>query len=456
MFASDDNNTRPVALLALEGVARERLREAIVAAGGRVVLEADPNTLDPAALEASGSGVVLVALEPAVEDALERFDAVFESPHYSLMFEEAEVIVRREGWEAQRWIRHLAAKLQGHDNVLPPGPEEDVLLQPEPGMPVTPAELHADAPLQFHLDEAQQLADAVPADGLYAAGADAVAPAPEVMSFEELMAQAESHRVTADQATPSPAAVQPPPLPPLEPSVDAATPGETVAAPATGGFDSWSLLDDADYAAAPAAPAAAAESPALASFLSSSLSLVEAESEEGAGAANGAVLLLAGIGGPDAVRRLLSGLPEEFPRPVLVQMRLDGGRYANLVKQMSRATALPVLLAEAGEKLEPGNIYILADGTGLQSGNDGLRFSQEAAQLVTLLPAAGSAVVMLSGADPALVGEVLAFAAQGGWAAGQSGDGCYDPEAASQLIVAGMPGGDPEYLAGELAMRCAG
>ena len=95
-------------------------------------------------------------------------------------------------------------------------------------------------------------------------------------------------------------------------------------------------------------------------------------------------------------------------------------------------------------------------GTGLQSGNDGLRFSQEAEQLVTLLPVAGSAVVMLSGADPALVDEVLAFAAQGGWAAGQSGDGCYDPEAASQLIVAGMPGGDPEYLAGELAMRCAG
>lgn len=458
MFASDDDNTRPVALLALEGLARERLREAIVAAGGRVVLEADPNTLDPAALEASGSRVVLVALEPAVEDALERFDAVFESPHYSLMFEEAEVIVRREGWEAQRWIRHLAAKLQGHDNVLPPGPEDDVLLQPEPGMPVTPAELHADAPLQFHLDEAQQLADAVPADGLYTAGADAVAAAPEVMSFEELMAQAqaEPHSVGVGQSSPAPAAVQPPPLPPLEPSVDVATPGETVAAPATGGFDSWSLLDDADYVTPPSAPAAAAESPALASLLSSSLSLVEAESETGAGAADGAVLLLAGIGGPDAVRRLLSGLPEEFPRPVLVQMRLDGGRYANLVKQMSRATALPVLLAGAGEKPEPGNIYILADGTGLQSGNDGLRFSQEAEQLVTLLPVAGSAVVMLSGADPALVDEVLAFAAQGGWAAGQSGDGCYDPEAASQLIVAGMPGGDPEYLAGELAMRCAG
>ena len=60
------------------------------------------------------------------------------------------------------------------------------------------------------------------------------------------------------------------------------------------------------------------------------------------------------------------------------------------------------------------------------------------------------------GLAPELVPVALEFAGRGGWVAGQSGDGCYDPEAASQLIVAGMPGGDPEYLAGELAMRCAG
>ena len=59
----------------------------------------------------------------------------------------------------------------------------------------------------------------------------------------------------------------------------------------------------------------------------------------------------------------------------------------------------------------------------------------------------------LSGADPGLVPAVLAFAAQGGWAAGQHGEGCYDPAAASQLIDAGMTAGTPEQLASELVQR---
>lgn len=456
MFASDNNDARPVALLARQGAARDRLRDAVAAAGGRIVLEDDPNTLDAAVLDASGTEVVLVALEPAVEDALERLDAVLESPRYTLMFEEAEIIARREGWESQRWIRHLAAKLQGHDNVLPPGPEDDAGLQPEPGMPVRPAELHVDAPLQFHLDEALEAADAVPADGLYFAAGEERAAAPEVMSFEELMAKAQAVEAAADDAVAG-ANGLPPPLPPLEPSAHSrvAPLDEGNSAAGAGNFSSWSLLEDDAYVA-PAAPAetVAAENPSIASLLSSSLSLVELEPEFDDGA-RGPVLVLAGIGGPDAVRRLLSGLPEDFSRPVLVQMRLDGGRYANLVKQMARVTALPVLLAIPGQAAEAGNVYVLADAIGLESDGAVLRFVDASAQLIAALPAADSAVVMLSGADPALVPDVMAFAANGGWAAGQTGDGCYDPEAASQLVVAGMPGGDPEYLAGELAVRCA-
>ena len=47
----------------------------------------------------------------------------------------------------------------------------------------------------------------------------------------------------------------------------------------------------------------------------------------GHGPLRGAVLIEAGLGGPDAVRQLLGELPEGFPRPVLVRLRLDGGRY---------------------------------------------------------------------------------------------------------------------------------
>ncbi|KFA21658.1 chemotaxis protein, partial [Xanthomonas vasicola pv. musacearum NCPPB 4384] len=76
------------------------------------------------------------------------------------------------------------------------------------------------------------------------------------------------------------------------------------------------------------------------------LSLVDLEHS---GSVTGAVLVMAGIGGPDAIRRLLSALPPEFPRAVLVRMTLDGGKYGNLVRQMGRVSALPVELGEAGQ-----------------------------------------------------------------------------------------------------------
>ncbi len=450
MSASDRPSARPVALLARPGVARERLREAVLAAGGALVLEEDPGALDPAVLQALGPTMVLVALEPALEDALERLAPALEGPQLELMFEEAELAARREGWDAQRWTRHLAAKLHGHDQVLPPGQEEDALTLPEPGMPERPAERHADAPLQFHVEEAAQHLDEVPVDTLYApppAGHDR----PEVLSFEELMAMAPA------RAEPAPAPAVPPELPPL---ADAQAPLAAAAPSLPGSFHSWSLLDDDAYVAPAAAPASAAEvaqAPADAADAidTGGFSLVALESDAEA-AAQGAVLLLAGIGGPDAVRRLLSALPEDFPLPVLVQMRLDGGRYANLVKQMSRVAVLPVALAEAGQALEGGNVYVLQDGVGVASQAGGLRFADDTAPVLQALAVERSAVIMLSGADPSLVPDALAFAERGGWVAGQSGDGCYDPEAASQLAVAGHPAGPPEYLAGELVQRSYG
>ena len=450
MLANDCSADKPVALLARPGAARERLKEAVQAAGGRLVLEDDPNTLDAAALQASGASVVLVALEPAVEDALERLELLLQAPHLSIVFDEAELAARREGWEAQRWVRHLAAKLHGHDNVLPPGQEQDIAPLPEPGMPERPAERHADAPLQFHLDEAVEHADEVPADALYVPPAE---PESGVLSFEELMAMAP--RVPLDEAPAAPAL--PPELPPLPTAVaGAGVPPVAPSAPVVepGSFASWSLLDDDAYVA-PVADTPPVD-PATTAFLSDSM--LELEPVVEADAANpmqGAVLLLAGIGGPDAVRRLLGGLPQDFPYPVLVQMRLDGGRYANLVKQMARVSALPVLLADAGHAAEAGAVHILPDDMGLEAADGALRFGGDGAALLPLLPLPHSAVLMLSGADPSLVPAVLDFAARGGWVAGQHGEGCYDPVAASQLITAGMAAGTPEQLASELVQRSA-
>nr|WP_244858715.1 MULTISPECIES: chemotaxis protein CheB [Lysobacter] len=170
-----------------------------------------------------------------------------------------------------------------------------------------------------------------------------------------------------------------------------------------------------------------------------------------AAVSRGAVLILAGIGGPDAVRQILTALPTGFARPVLISQRLDGGRYDRLVQQMARAASLPVTLAEAATVLEPGHVYIVPPELGLESVN-GLRFASNAT-LLAALPPADSAVLLLSGADPALVDPALAHAAKGALVAGQSPDGCYDAAAPMALTARGGEASTPHDLVNRLLLR---
>jgi len=453
VFANDGTASgTPVALLARPGQARERLREALHQVGASIVLEDDPGAIDAQTLADAAPDAVLIALEPAIEDALERLDAALDLPGLTVIFDEAELAARREGWEAQRWARHLAAKLQGHQDVLPPGRENDTGLQPEPGLPATPAQLHEGAPIGFHVEEAASFATTVPGDSFYAWQP----PADAAPGFEDL--QFSRDQIAAgDVAAPATA-----------PEPVTATAAASAAAPASAPpplpASAWSLVDDdAPLVVQARAPLSQMQ------ISTEGLSLVALDSEEestidnaaaaAVTAAQGAVLVMAGIGGPDAIRRLLAALPSDFPQPLLVQLRLDGGRYGNLVKQIARVSALPVLLAEAGQAVGVGNVYILSDDVGVRSGETaGLRFvaQQAGASVVGGLPAAHSAVLLLSGSDPHQVEEVLALAAQGAWVAGQTGDGCYDPAAAAQLISHGHPSGDPVQLAQALSARWGG
>src|SRR3546814_19284898 len=85
------------------------------------------------------------------------------------------------------------------------------------------------------------------------------------------------------------------------------------------------------------------------------------------------VLVLAVIGWRDAVRQLSGALSPDFPRPVLVQQRLDGARYDKLVAQMQRATTLSVHLAEPGQAAQAGVIYILPAEVGIDVGDAGIQ-----------------------------------------------------------------------------------
>ncbi|WMJ70197.1 chemotaxis protein CheB [Stenotrophomonas sp. 24(2023)] len=451
MSVSEAPPTLAVALLARPGKARERLREALDHADVQLVLEDDPTVLDLEALRAAGAQAVVVALEPAIEDALERLDPVLSAPELTLVFDEADVAARRDGWDAQRWGRHLAAKLHGHQRVLPPGAEDEPALLPEPGLPVTPEQLHAGAALERHLQEADQRAPSVPADTLYAAQEAGLPAYQPPASLSEPMSLEEALAALQPTAPVAPVTSAPEPVPAVQ------VPAEPV--PATpppvsfGDHTRWSLVDEDAAPVQAVAPATAP--PVVPAFEASALSLVDLDAPAEGGRA-GAVLVLAGIGGPDALRRLLGALPEGLAVPVLVHMRLDGGRYGNLVKQMARVSPLPVLLAETGHTARPGQVYILADETGLQVQRDGLHFISSSTGLqLSTLDAAHSAVVLLSGAELGHVDAALDLAAAGAWVAGQTGEGCYDPAAATAVVAAGMAAGEPQELAQVIAARWA-
>ena len=435
MSVSETQAAPAVALLARPGAARERLREALSHADVQLVLEDDPNSLEPQVLQQARPQFVVIALEAAIEDALERLDAVLSAPGLTLVFDEAELAARRDGWDAQRWGRHLAAKLHGHQQVLPPGAEEEPSLQLEPGHPA-PAPAPQEEALQPHLEQALSWADDVPADGLYAPPAQLQEP------------------IALEQAL---AALQPVVPEPLEapalPSPPEVVPATPKAPPVSFDHTAWSLVDDAAAEPKSAAEVAAVEAPRP-SFDTDHLSLVDLDAAAPSAARAGSLLVLAGIGGPDALRRLLGALPSALGVPVLVHMRLDGGRYGNLVKQMARVSPLPVQLAEAGQRAVPGEVHVLADDIGVRVASDGLHFLSDAGGIsLAALPAEHTALVLLSGADLAHVGPALDLAAAGAWVAGQVGEGCYDPAAATAVVAAGMVAGEPQELAQAIAAR---
>lgn len=426
-----------VVLLARAGDACDRLSSALGELGAELTL-ADPASADPQALAALQPHAVLVALEPAIEDSLERFDALLSDPQVTVVFDEAELAAQRAGWDAARWTRHLAAKLNRHEDVLPPGSEAEGDLHPSPG-PLPSAQDPDELDIASFADEAQELAAEVPGDD---SAPDAAWGGSELVDIDALFAATPADAdAAADPDAGSVAGAD------SDGAADASMPAES------------SLeLADADVPFAAAATTAAATPTIDLDALDervASLSLADADSY-GHGPLRGAVLVEGGLGGPDAVRQLLAALPEGFPRPVLVRLHLDGGRYDRLVKQMERAATLPVALAKAGLDADAGTVYFLPPSLAVARERGRLRFVDDeggAPAVLAALPANDSAILLMSGSDSALVDAVMAQAGEGALVAAQAADSCYDAAAPAALVSRGGAAGTPAELVERLVER---
>jgi chemosensory pili system protein ChpB (putative protein-glutamate methylesterase) len=497
--------SRRVALLARPGPARDCVRGALLEIGADIVAEDDPASTSPDAIRGASPEVLMIVLDPASENALDRFDSMLGDPAIEVMFEEADVAASRDGWEAARWRRHLAAKLHHRDDVLPPVAGADTvpatdalsvqieeLIAVDADGDVMPVSLPETAtagqdfsifdPVAAESGDAGTLDYSLTVHGLEleTGAVDGLPPVTgpdfSASDFDPLLAQLDAELPDVplpEAASPSEADWQGGLVEDFAPvdvanafTVDAGSDDRRESADTTAPKSAFGELSLADDAAPVAARPAAARSHDLGELERriASLELVDDAPQAATPAATavppplpdatvaGAVLVLAGIGGPDAVRQLLGALPARFTRPVLLRQRLDGARYDKLVAQLQRASTLPVALAEPGVPLKPGHVYVLGDDTGLSDDATSFR-AGDADRLIERLPAAESAVVVLSGADAALAESIAGLIAAGAFVGAQSADGCYDAAAATAVAARGGLAAPPSELAARLAGR---
>lgn len=505
---------RHTVLLARPGEARERLRAALEAAGVAVVLEADPLDVGIDEIRGSDARNLVIAVDAEVEDALERFDAILADDSYCILFEETALVNARDGWDAARWSRHLGAKLLGHGDVLPEGHETDdesaemlldvtstdaisdvnvedveaesfgIQLEDHPSagerVPEDQPEVSASMPNDWTRFQDFEAVNELPAaNAPQAAETDfraAFAPLdtndlPEAQTFERL----EEEIAQFDAAGPSDRWQDFD-----RPGVEEEVADEPAAAPAAPPeAPSWSLTDEPLTTANPKTAASADGLAGLGDRISR-LSLVD---EEGDGAvaetkaaqdtwpvdgvgeeapdrltSEGAVLLVGGIGGPDPLRQILQQLGKGFSVPVLVQQWLDGGQYDRLVRQMDRASQMPVMLAEVGQLLLPGHVYVVPTAiTVKREGASALQFIEATtrgfADVLSALPPGSSGAVLLSGTSEDFVEPAQRFKQAGGRLFAQSADGCYDHTVPALLIQRGAEAHEPAGIATQLAAR---
>ncbi len=75
-----------------------------------------------------------------------------------------------------------------------------------------------------------------------------------------------------------------------------------------------------------------------------------------------AVGVVASTGGPPALGRLLGGFPGDLPAALLVVQHIAAGFEAGLVHWLAGQTPLGVKLADHGEPLRPGVVYLAREG----------------------------------------------------------------------------------------------
>lgn len=83
------------------------------------------------------------------------------------------------------------------------------------------------------------------------------------------------------------------------------------------------------------------------------------------------VAIGASTGGPPVINTILSGLPPEFPLPVLIVQHMSPGFIRGFAEWLGLSSRLPVHVASHGERLLPGHVYVAPEGVQMEVTADG-------------------------------------------------------------------------------------
>ncbi|MCC6873687.1 MAG: chemotaxis-specific protein-glutamate methyltransferase CheB [Sandaracinaceae bacterium] len=92
-----------------------------------------------------------------------------------------------------------------------------------------------------------------------------------------------------------------------------------------------------------------------------------------------AIAIAASTGGPAALRNILTRLPKDLPAPVFVVQHISPGFAGGLARWLDGASPLSVLLAEDGQPIVAGRVYVAPTEAHLAIAPDGRRIHVTAA-----------------------------------------------------------------------------
>ena len=126
----------PLALLYSDESLLAHVEAALGEMGASVVYRSLIDATEQGALLGAGPGMTLINLDDRCDDRLEQVTAWLDAAQVPVVFNDADISRGLEGWARARWLRHLAAKLRGSEDVYPPRPMHIASVQ----KPLPPAE----------------------------------------------------------------------------------------------------------------------------------------------------------------------------------------------------------------------------------------------------------------------------------------------------------------------------